>query len=82
MVQDRTKVARSVGEHFTAEIVELRADFAATSARSLPRITNMTWNPTQSDGFSRVDQLAVVRDKFLHISCFKMATVNGHQTRE
>jgi len=73
---------RSVGGHFTAEIVELKADFAATSACSLPRITNMTWNPTRSDGFSRVDQLAVVRNKFLHISRSKMAIVNGHQTRE
>jgi len=27
-----------VGGHFIAEMVELRADFAATSARSLPRI--------------------------------------------
>ena len=28
---------RSLGGHFTAEMVELKADFAATSARSLPR---------------------------------------------
>ena len=29
---------RSLGGHFTAEMVELKADFAATSARSLPRM--------------------------------------------